>query len=55
MGEGAVSRRGRVVVEKLKEARAFSEKIGSGAVMIVFGGRILDEWGETQDASNAIP
>ena len=33
--------------KKLKEARAYSERIGSGAVMIVFGGRVLDEWGET--------
>jgi CubicO group peptidase (beta-lactamase class C family) len=33
--------------QKLKEARDYSERTGSGAVMIVYGGRVLDEWGET--------
>lgn len=32
---------------KLAEARAFAEKIGSAAVMIVQGGVVVDAWGET--------
>jgi len=32
---------------KLAEARAFAEKIGSAAVMIVQGGVVIDAWGET--------
>jgi len=32
---------------RLNIARAFSEYIGSAAVMIVEGGRVVDEWGET--------
>lgn len=32
---------------QLKTARAYSEEIGSAAVMIVVNGEILDEWGDT--------
>jgi len=32
---------------KLAEARAFAEKIGSAAVIIVQGGVVVDAWGET--------
>lgn len=34
--------------ELLAEARELSEEIGSAAVMIVQGGRIIDEWGDTK-------
>ena len=33
--------------EKLRKAKEFSEKIGSAAVMIVYDGAVVDEWGET--------
>jgi CubicO group peptidase (beta-lactamase class C family) len=33
--------------EKLAEARAYSERIGSAAVMIVDNGIVVDAWGET--------
>jgi uncharacterized protein (TIGR03437 family) len=33
--------------ERLNIARAFSEYVGSAAVMIVEGGLVVDEWGET--------
>ncbi|HEY4050345.1 MAG TPA: hypothetical protein VGM27_26065, partial [Acidobacteriaceae bacterium] len=31
--------------EKLTQARKYSESIGSAAVMIVQGGKVIDEWG----------
>ncbi len=32
---------------KLERARAYSDSIGSAAVMIIHDGRILDQWGDT--------
>jgi len=37
--------------EKLRKAQAFADSIGSGAVMIVVDGVILDAWGETDRTS----
>jgi CubicO group peptidase (beta-lactamase class C family) len=33
--------------ERLEQARAHAERIGSGPVMVVVNGRVLAEWGET--------
>ena len=38
--------------EKLKEARAYSGTINTAAVMIVAGGQVVDEWGETTKRFN---
>ena len=33
---------------KLKEVKAFSEEIGSSAFMIIYDGKIVDQWGEPE-------
>ncbi|HKD00319.1 MAG TPA: serine hydrolase [Methylomirabilota bacterium] len=38
--------------DKLKEARAYSAAINTAAVMIVVGGQVVDEWGDTTKRFN---